>query len=72
MVLEENSHEQKEDEKYAVFALIFVFICLISGLFSCIVSSVARQRQKQFVTLPLFVIPRKYSEVSSSNSNILY
>ena len=67
-------HHDEDSEKYAVFALIFMFICLVSGLFSCIVSSVARQGKKNYSidALPYFIIPRKYSEESSSNSGILY
>ena len=60
-------------ENYAVFAVIFVFICLLSGLFSCIISVIGRRgaRKKVNIFLPQYQV-RKYSEVSTEDTHILY
>ena len=63
---------------FSLFGVIFIFICLISALFSCVVSNIARKSMKIFNNKDILPIRynrislRKYSEVSSSDSNILY
>ena len=64
-------------ENYAAFGVIFAFICLFSGLFSCIISVTARRKaKKKFEILPQFqsrdFLARKYSEVSTADTHILY
>ena len=53
-----------------LFGVIFVFIFLISALFSCLISAIGRSsKSKDFV---LVVRHRSYSEECTNNSNLLY
>lgn len=72
MVEESNVNSSISEDK-AVFGVIFAFICLISALFSCLISFVARHKAKRRFHRPFqFPVARKYSEMSNSDSNILY
>ncbi len=65
------SSEFRQD--IAVFGVIFVFLCLISALFSCIVSRLARRKQSKIQALPFQECEeRRYSEMTAQSTNILY
>jgi hypothetical protein len=78
----QGQYQAAAEDQLCVFGLIFILICLVSAFFSCIVGVIGTSRKppqhhnykEEDLIIPMwrYVDARKYSEESSSNSNILY
>ena len=55
-----------------LFGVIFVFIFLISALFSCLISVIGRSSKSDEDFVLVVVRHRSYSEECTNNSNLLY
>ena len=69
---DQNSEDQIVREKFSIFGVIFVLICLVSALFSCIIRVISVKIAGKNKNRIYGEIPCTYSEASSSNSHILY